>query len=114
MGREFYPPKPLLGQEASIDSHRMTDHETRCWGAKPYDGCCDLFGLAEASDWHPRHHRFDNVWVVVLRDGDRHRCVDHSRADRVNTNPLGGILERRGSRQADDSVLTCGIRTSSF
>jgi hypothetical protein len=38
--------KALLGQEASIDGHRMTNHETRCWRATPYDGRCDFFGLA--------------------------------------------------------------------
>jgi hypothetical protein len=31
----------------------MTNHETRCWRAKPYDGRGDFFSLAEASDWRP-------------------------------------------------------------
>src|SRR5215470_17273315 len=62
--------KALLGQEPSIDSHRVTNHETCPWRAKPDDGCCDFFGLAKASDWLTRHDDLDDLWIVILRDGD--------------------------------------------
>jgi hypothetical protein len=35
-----------LGRYTSIDSQSVTNHEACGWGAKPYHGTCDLFGLA--------------------------------------------------------------------
>jgi hypothetical protein len=58
----------LLGQDASIDGHGMTNHETGGRGAKPYDGRCNFFRFAEASDWLPRQHRLYDLLIAILRN----------------------------------------------
>jgi hypothetical protein len=35
----------------------------------------------------------NDLGVVILRDFDGHRCVDHARAYRVDLDTLGGIIE---------------------
>src|SRR5262245_8345470 len=93
------PADILPSQDASIGSHGMTNHETRGRSAKPYDGRSNLFGFTEASNWLPRHHRFHDLGVVIPGDLGGHRRVDDPRTDRIDANPLSGMLKRGRSRQ---------------
>ena len=107
-------PDWLLGQDASIDRHCMTDHEARGWAAKPYNSRGNLFGLTEAFDRLARQHGSHNFGILILRDFDGHRRVDYSRAYRVYANPQSGIIERGRAGQADHGMFARGIGTSSF
>src|SRR5690349_19072646 len=53
------------------------------------------------ADWHPPYA----CWTVILCGEGCHRGVDHSRADRVDTDAICSIVETRTPRQTDHRVL---------
>jgi hypothetical protein len=83
----------------------MTQHEARCWAAKPDHGRGDFFRLTEASDRFLRHHPPDDFWIVILCDEGCHRRVDHSREDCVDADAPSGLVESRTPRQTDHRVF---------
>src|ERR1700756_4022213 len=92
----------------------MTHHEARGWAAQPYHGSGDFCRFAEASDGFLRHHPPHDFRIVILRDEGCHRRVDHARADRVDADAPGGIVESGAPRQTDHCVLARRISAASY
>src|SRR5699024_4501847 len=93
---------------AAVDDEGVTDGESAEVRAQPQGRRGDLLGSAHATD------RFlgDDAGTALggaSGEATHHRGLDDARADRVDADPLGRDLQRRGLRHSDDPVLGGGI-----
>src|SRR5215208_6099667 len=92
------------GGVAAIDGKCDTEHEAGCRAAEPKHGRGDLVRASQPAD------RLIGLGLghVELAPGDHafdHRGLDSSRADRVDADAAGSVLEGRALGEADDAVF---------
>src|SRR6266699_1530355 len=75
---------------------------------KPKDGGRYLLRATKSSDRLISHDLLHGVGLLGQHRRD-HRCVDGSRAHRVDADASGGILERRALGESEHSVLSCVV-----
>src|SRR5215213_7481925 len=92
------------GGVAAIDGKCDTENEAGCRAAKPQHGRSDLVRAPQPAD----RLIGDGLGHVELAFGDHvldHRGLDGSRADRVDADAAGRVLEGSALGEADDAVF---------
>src|SRR5438105_8432233 len=97
-------------REAPVDRDGLADDEAGPIAAQPEHRVRDLLGAAVATDRHQLQH-FLERFLLTLRDHLLgHRRPDHARADGVDPDAPGRVLQRRALGQAEHAMLRRVVR----
>src|SRR4051794_3660560 len=98
-----------LNRLAAVDDHGVPDNEAGPGRAEPHDGRGDLLRTTHPPDRLLRNHLRAALGGAPGKPV-HHRRVDVPRADGVDAEVLGGVVEGGGLGQADHAVLGGGVR----